>query len=111
MAAALTVVVSLYGVPAMVQRIVTAVEKGRWKATEGRLKELDETSEVFRLVANRVAPAVVNVSNLGTGSGAKLKFDLDRAWVLNSESRLFWQGQGSGFVIDPNGYSNSVLGR
>ena len=63
-AASLTVVVAYYGLPEIVHRVTLAVERGRADAADVQLKKLGDSSEVFRLVAKRVAPAVVNVSNL-----------------------------------------------
>jgi serine protease Do len=101
MAASLMVVVAIYGVPEIAHRVTLAVERGRVEAADVQLRKLGESSEVFRLVARRVAPAVVNVSNLGLSD--RVRFSRGRGLVLD-EPRLQWQGQGSGFVIDPRGY-------
>src|SRR5262245_33136228 len=100
MAASLLVVVAIYGVPEIAHRVTLAVERGRAEATDVQLRKLSESSEAFRLVAKRVAPAVVNVSNLGVRDPRSLR----RFGTLENEPRLQWQGQGSGFVIDPRGY-------
>lgn len=104
MAACLTVVVAIYGLPVIAHRVTLAVERGRAESADVQLRKLGETSEAFRLVARRVAPAVVNVSNLGMNDRPALRFDRSGSVVLDPQPRLQWQGQGSGFVIDPSGY-------
>src|SRR5437870_11386664 len=100
MAASLTVVFAIYGVPVIAHRVTLAVERGRAEAADIQLRKLGDTSEVFRLVARRVAPAVVNVSNLGMIDRPALRLNRSGGWFLDAEPRLEWQGQGSGFVID-----------
>jgi serine protease Do len=102
MAASLAVVVGIYGVPELAHRVSLAVERGRAEATDIQLRKLGDSSEVFRLVAKRVAPAVVNVSNLGVSD--RRSYLINGSGTLEIEPRLRWQGQGSGFVIDPRGY-------
>src|SRR5262245_58230202 len=100
MAASLGVVFAVYGVPEIAQPVTLTVERGRDEATDIQLRKVGESSEVVRLVAKRVAPAVVNVSNLGVTEGGLYR---GRFGTLAVEPRLQWQGQGSGFVIDPRG--------
>jgi serine protease Do len=104
MAASLSVVFAIYGVPQIAHRVTLAVERGRADAADIQLRKLGDTSEVFRLVARRVAPAVVNVSNLGVSDRRALRLDRAGSWILDVEPRLQWQGQGSGFVIDTTGH-------
>jgi serine protease Do len=104
MAASLLVVFAIYGFPEIVHRFTVAVERGRTDAADFELRRLGESSEVFRLVARRVAPAVVNVSNLTTDNRPAIRFSRSEGWVLDDEPRLQWQGQGSGFVIDSSGH-------
>lgn len=103
-AASLTVVVAYYGVPEIVHRVTLAVERGRADAADIQLKKLGDSSEVFRLVAKRVAPAVVNVSNLALVSRPTFRLGPSGGLMLEREQGLWPQGQGSGFVIDPRGY-------
>jgi serine protease Do len=103
-AASLTVVVAYYGLPEIVHRVTLAVERGRADAADVQLKKMGDSSEVFRLVAKRVAPAVVNVSNLALVSRPTFRLGPSGGLMLDREQGLWPQGQGSGFVIDPRGY-------
>ena len=103
-AASLTVVVAYYGLPEIVHRVTLAVERGRADAADVQLKKLGDSSEVFRLVAKRVAPAVVNVSNLALVSRPTFRLGPSGGLMLEREQGLWPQGQGSGFVIDSRGY-------
>ena len=103
-AASLTVVVAYYGLPEIVHRVTLAVERGRADAADVQLKKLGDSSEVFRLVAKRVAPAVVNVSNLALVSRPSFRLGPSGGLLLEREQGLWPQGQGSGFVIDSRGY-------
>jgi len=103
MSASLAVIVAFYGVPEVVRRVTLAVERGRSEAAELQLKKLDGTSSAFRLVTQRVAPAVVNVSNLAAARPA-LRRDSGGGIFLDRDRGLHQQGEGSGFVVDPRGY-------
>jgi len=103
MAASLAVVVALYGLPEVVQRVTRAVERGRSEAAAVELKRLDGTSAAFRLVTQRVAPAVVNISNMANAP-LSLRRDPRGALIVDRERGLRPQGEGSGFVIDPRGF-------
>jgi serine protease Do len=103
-AASLTVIVAYYGLPEIIHRVTVAVERGRADAADVQLQKLGDSSEVFRLVAKRVAPAVVNVSNLAVVSRPTFRLGPSGGLMLEREQGLWPQGQGSGFVIDPRGY-------
>jgi serine protease Do len=104
MAASLAVVLALYGLPAIVHRVTLAVERARSEAAGIQLKRLGETSDVFRLVSRRVAPAVVNVSNLAVVRRVTPRFGPSGRLEFDQEYGLWPRGQGSGFVIDSRGY-------
>ncbi|MBI3462252.1 MAG: trypsin-like peptidase domain-containing protein [Planctomycetes bacterium] len=104
MTVSLVIVLGFYGLPEIVHRVTLAVERGRSEAAGIQLRQLGETSEAFRLVAKRVAPAVVNVSNLAVQEYAVLRRDPFGRRYRDREYGLSTQGTGSGIVVDPKGY-------
>jgi serine protease Do len=104
MAVSLGVVVAFYGLPELAHRVTRAVERGRADAAGVQLRQLGETSEAFRLVAKRVAPAVVNVNNLAVVSRPVLRLSPFGQRFFDEQQGLGRQGQGSGFVIDAQGH-------
>ena len=102
MTLSLLIVLSFYGLPEIVHRVTRAVERGRAEAAGVQLRQLGETSDAFRLVAKRVAPAVVNVSNLAVQQ--VLKRTPSGRPYLDRGYGLIPQGSGSGVVVDPKGY-------
>jgi serine protease Do len=104
MTLSLLIVLGFYGLPEIVHRVTRAVERGRAEAAGVQLRQLGETSEAFRLVAKRVAPAVVNVSNLAVQQQAVLKRTPSGRTYLDRGYGLTPQGSGSGVVVDPKGY-------
>lgn len=96
-----------HGVPAIVYRISLSIYRAREDATDyglkRRLAELNDTSQAFRMVVERVRPSVAHIRTV------KLYPRIETAPLESgdrtSPQQFFVQhGQGSGVVVDPNGY-------
>jgi serine protease Do len=87
-----------HGVPAIAYRVSNAIQRGQEDAhREGldrRLASLEDTSEAFRVVSERVKPAVVYIHTRG-------KF---RDYPRGLERTLIREGQGSGVIVDRRGF-------
>lgn len=95
-----------HGIPAIVYRVSLAIFRARQDASEQglkhRLAELNDTSQAFRMVVERVKPAVAHIDCVRL-------FQRVTPSILpgerNSSSQYFWQpSQGSGIVVDRSGY-------
>lgn len=95
-----------HGIPAVVYRISLAVFRARQDASEQglkhRLAELNDTSQAFRMVVERVKPAVAHIECVRLYQHVSPAFQPgDRT----SSPQYFLQtGQGSGVVVDRSGY-------
>ncbi len=95
-----------HGIPAIVYRISLAIFRARQDASEQglkhRLAELNDTSQAFRMVVERVKPAVAHIDCVRYFQRLAPSFlPGDRT----SSPQYFWQpSQGSGVVVDRSGY-------
>jgi serine protease Do len=89
-----------HGIPAIAYRISSAMQRGqsdaRVEGLEGRLASLNDTSWAFRLVSDRVKPAVVHIVARVQGS----------VWDESTRSRreVVKHNHGSGVIVDVRGY-------
>ncbi len=87
---------------AIVEEICYALERGKQRAhsEEARvqLARLEDTSSAFRMIAKSIAPCVVHIDTLRLHDSPP--GDGDAAW----SRRLEASGQGSGLIVDPEGY-------
>lgn len=94
-----------HGIPAVVYRISLAVFRARQDAAETglkhRLAELNDTSQAFRMVVERVRPAVAHIDVMSSRRVAPFLQPGDR---MSSPQYFVQHGQGSGVVVDPHGY-------
>lgn len=94
-----------HGIPAIVYRISLAIFRARQDASEQglkhRLAELNDTSQAFRMVVERVKPAVAHIDCVRLFQ-RNPTFELgDRT---SSPQYFLQRGQGSGVVVDRSGY-------
>jgi len=88
-------------------RIAYAVEKGKIEATDEELAKAESLSNVFRMVAKRVRPSVVQIVTTGTvkqqDQERKLPDEM-REWLekqgLEVPTPRPQQGSGSGVIVD-----------
>ncbi|MDB5340085.1 MAG: peptidase [Planctomycetaceae bacterium] len=95
-----------HGIPAVVYRISLAVFRARQDASEQglkhRLAELNDTSQAFRMVVERVKPAVAHIECVRLYQQAAPSIQPgDRT---SSPQYLMQRGYGSGVVVDRSGY-------
>lgn len=95
-----------HGIPAVVYRISLAVFRARQDASEQglkhRLAELSDTSQAFRMVVERVKPAVAHIECVRLYQQMSTSFQPgDRT---SSPQYFLQRGQGSGVVVDRSGY-------
>ena len=95
-----------HGIPAVVYRISLAIFRARQDASEQglkhRLAELNDTSQAFRMVVERVKPAVAHIECVRLYQQMAPSFQPgDRT---SSPQYFLQRGQGSGVVVDPSGY-------
>lgn len=99
-------VILTHGIPAIIYRISLAIFRARQDASEQglkhRLAELNDTSQAFRMVVERVKPAVAHIDCVRFYQRTPPSFfPGDRT----SSPQYFMQhGQGSGVVVDRSGY-------
>ncbi len=95
-----------HGIPAIVYRVSLAIFRARQDASEqglkGELAELNDTSRAFRMVVERVKPAVAHIDCVRLYQRTTPSFQPgDRT----SSPQYFLQpSQGSGVVVDRSGY-------
>ncbi|MES2793874.1 MAG: trypsin-like peptidase domain-containing protein [Planctomycetota bacterium] len=95
-----------HGIPAIIYRISLAIFRARQDASEQGLKqglaELNDTSHAFRMVVERVKPAVAHIDCVRLYQRTAPSFQPgDR---MSSPQYFLQHGQGSGVVVDPSGY-------
>lgn len=96
----------LWALPSLVQRLQYAVTLGRERAEVEVAKEalntnLRDTTEAFRLAAQKVGPSVVHIdADQSLGTTAKM---VGEDLVLEGPGRKM-TGQGSGVIVDTEGY-------
>ena len=95
-----------HGIPAIVYRISLAIFRARQDASEQglkhRLAELNDTSQAFRMVVERVKPAVAHIDCVRLFQRMTPTFEPgDRT---SSPQYFLQRGQGSGVVVDRSGY-------
>ncbi len=87
---------------AIVEEVCYALERGKQRASsEGaraQLAQLEDTSAAFRLIAKSIGPCVVHIDTLRATETAQ--GEGDAAWSRKLEAN----GQGSGLIVDPDGY-------
>lgn len=98
-------VILTHGVPAIVYRTSLAIFRARQDAVEQGLKhqlaELNDTSEAFRMMAQRLKPAVAHIRSRRLTQRQDASFQPgDRTSPQLFEHR----SQGSGVVVDESGY-------
>lgn len=99
-------VILTHGIPAIIYRISLAIFRARQDASETglkhRLAELNDTSQAFRMVVERVKPAVAHIDVVRLYRQSAPSFQPgDRT----SSPQYFLQpSQGSGVVVDRSGY-------
>ena len=95
-----------HGIPALSYRVSLAIYRAQQTATEGALQaqlaDLNDTSKAFRMVAERVKPAVAHIRTTRYfGRPGTVDVDGEKA----SQPQQFYQeGHGTGVVVDPTGY-------
>lgn len=94
-----------HGIPAVVYRISLAIFRARQDASEQglkhRLAELNDTSQAFRMVVERVKPAVAHIDCVRYYPRSPSFVPGDRT---SSPQYFVQHGQGSGVVVDRSGY-------
>lgn len=99
-------VILTHGIPAIIYRISLAIFRARQDASEQglkhRLAELNDTSQAFRMVVERVKPAVAHIDCVRLYQRTSPSFFPGER---TSSPQYFMQhGQGSGVVVDRSGY-------
>ncbi|MBL9124100.1 MAG: trypsin-like peptidase domain-containing protein [Planctomycetaceae bacterium] len=96
----------LWGLPSLVQRVQYASTLGRERAEVEVAREalntnLRDTTEAFRLAAQRVGPSVVHIdADQSLGTAARI---VGEDLIIEGSGRKM-TGQGSGVIIDEAGY-------
>lgn len=87
---------------AIVEEICYGLERGKQRAkledARVQLAKLEDTSTAFRLIARSIGPCVVHIDTLRVNQTARR--DGDDGW----SRRLEASGQGSGVIVDPEGF-------
>ncbi len=98
-------------VPSLVESVRYGWYRGQLKAeyemSGERLRHisLDSLADVSQLVSKRVGPSVVHINLLQTSDEAEAaRNPLQKLLLPQQGSRQLVEGQGSGFVVDKNGY-------
>lgn len=97
------VLVALLALPYLAQQIAYSITRGeqlaRAEVAREYLPELNSTAEAFRWVAQAIEPSVVHIDTVRA-----VRMDQRGFSVLGSPGYYQTQGQGSGVIVDDQGY-------